>query len=937
MCSAIHPASVIQNDSVRINVTYSPKLISLHPNYTHNIVNETGSLAPINCSAYCNPDCSYTWTGPGLSTITGATLHITGIKKEQAGNYLCTASNSLGNITSENVVIEVNYKPKSISLQPQELLHIVEENQPIGPIQCSADCHPNCSFLWTGPESLTLDEPQLKINSIKKTQAGNYTCTAKNIVGSKTSEIVMISVTYSPKVITFNPTNVSYNLIEGNPLGPIHCNADCFPECLYTWSGPVTISGNSLTITEIVRSQEGHYKCTATNSVGLLSSNEISVTVNYGPGDSVILDPPSLNYVVNETYPLGPIECNATCKPLCTYKWIIPGQNDIPRKNLTIPNINRSDAGLYKCIAYNGIANGSSKGINVIVHYAAKVKSFNISRNNFTISEHSTPTINCHAEGLPLPQITLRYVRNNTILLQTTGVYLQYRFTSARCEDTGEYKCEGVNKFNPKSQIIKDIFILCYPRPINITNKDRQVAYESEETLSIATMYLAYPKPTLEWYFKSSLMSNLSKLTNGSENVQINNIFEYQSDVFRHVSHITRYSLQEDDFGFYFIYARNKVNVTTDNFSVAAQGHPNRPSSVEAICLDHQSANISWVSESNNGDSQTFSVQYKINNKTFASPDIKDPGLKERFTLEITKLKELSFYNFTVVARNRFGETKSLFVNCTTGNQENLDSNVMLGLAFGLGFGSAAVIIVMVIIVIFLIRRIKSFPSKARDTEMNGKSSLTSRQYDENDEDDMRVNELYVSAGPNYVKPGSSGGAVGENKPSSSGKEPDGLKLDSETMSAVYAVVQKQKKKEKKQKEDNSLIYSVVNKTKTGDTGGDKRKKPFNKGKAKDGQERKNNRSGDAQVYENVSDMNFASNTDQSEIVKRQKKKAPKNSGKKNQDELIYLELDLQDPTKDGSRFVIRGIENKTNYADVDFTKRAEPLPPESEENMPET
>jgi hypothetical protein len=47
---------------------------------------------------------------------------------------------------------------------------------------------------------------------------------------------------------------------------------------------------------------------------------------------------------------------------------------------------------------------------------------------------------------------------------------------------------------------------------------------------------------------------------------------------------------------------------------------------------------------------------------------------------------------------------------------------------------------------------------------------------------------------------------------------------------------------------------------------------------------------------------------------------------------LIYADLDLA-PGPSGSRFVIRGIENRNNYAIIDLTKTAEPLPSDDEED----
>ena len=44
----------------------------------------------------------------------------------------------------------------------------------------------------------------------------------------------------------------------------------------------------------------------------------------------------------------------------------------------------------------------------------------------------------------------------------------------------------------------------------------------------------------------------------------------------------------------------------------------------------------------------------------------------------------------------------------------------------------------------------------------------------------------------------------------------------------------------------------------------------------------------------------------------------------------MYADLELS-PGPSGKRFVIRGLENRNNYAIIDLTKTAEPLPSDSE------
>ncbi|XP_052103106.1 uncharacterized protein LOC127736565 [Mytilus californianus] len=53
---------------------------------------------------------------------------------------------------------------------------------------------------------------------------------------------------------------------------------------------------------------------------------------------------------------------------------------------------------------------------------------------------------------------------------------------------------------------------------------------------------------------------------------------------------------------------------------------------------------------------------------------------------------------------------------------------------------------------------------------------------------------------------------------------------------------------------------------------------------------------------------------------------------KKNKDGLIYADLEL-DPSPSGKKFVIRGLENKTNYAIIDLNVKVDPLPSDDDDD----
>ncbi|XP_063442944.1 uncharacterized protein LOC134723248 isoform X2 [Mytilus trossulus] len=141
---------------------------------------------------------------------------------------------------------------------------------------------------------------------------------------------------------------------------------------------------------------------------------------------------------------------------------------------------------------------------------------------------------------------------------------------------------------------------------------------------------------------------------------------------------------------------------------------------------------------------------------------------------------------------------------------------------------------------------------------------------EEDDEGGLKENPLYVS----------------------SQHEPEG---------SVYSVVNTNKKTKSKEKADESTIYTEVV---------------------------KNQKKGC--VYQNSGNLNQTEDVYANSEVKGNFGDKQVYAPTKNKDGLIYADLDLV-PNMSGNRFVIRGLENRNNYAVIDLTKTAEPLPLESD------
>lgn len=366
---------------------------------------------------------------------------------------------------------------------------------------------------------------------------------------------------------------------------------------------------------------------------------------------------------------------------------------------------------------------------------AAKVTNINISDgNNFTIPEHSTKSVTCLAEGLPQPTITLTYISNSSVIKSVNGLRLDFTFPLARCEDTGIYKCNAINKFTPQQPLQKDVFVMCKPRAASRPLKNHFVL-NSSNILNITVPYIAYPRPIFQW-FKNISDGSSTQITDYQDDVQINTT---AINTYTYVTQLIRRNLKEDDFGTYVLRSSNVIGTNEDIYTIKVKGKPDQPIGGLAICIDYNSAVITWVSGFDNGDKQTFTVVFQEKGETEQSSisNIKDPGLHKPISRTVVSLKESKLYVFRIFSRNVFGESSRLTVNCSTKAQYNTKTNT--GEAVGAGIGSALVLVIILIIVIYSFRR---YQAKAKGTNNKTDSQRDGRNQTENGGDS---NETHMS------------------------------------------------------------------------------------------------------------------------------------------------------------------------------------------------
>ncbi|XP_006816881.2 limbic system-associated membrane protein-like [Saccoglossus kowalevskii] len=266
---------------------------------------------------------------------------------------------------------------------------------------------PTCSITGTHSNG----EYHLTINPVSLNDEGTWRCTVLD--ASPQSQDAQLTVLVPASIIT-SPSDQT--VTEGTNTVPLQCAATGKPNAItYTWKkgssdisrgGRYSLNGGSLTISNIVREDDGIYICYASNGVGQHAiSDSATVTVNYPP---TITTSPS-DQAATEYTDQVTLQCTATTgKPTTiTYTWkkgsayiIIGGRYSLNSGSLTISNIVKEDDGIYTCYASNGIGQPDIASATVTVYYPPTITTL---PSDETVTEGSISlTLQCTAtDGKP--------------------------------------------------------------------------------------------------------------------------------------------------------------------------------------------------------------------------------------------------------------------------------------------------------------------------------------------------------------------------------------------------------------------------------------------------------------------------------------------------------------------------------------------------------
>ncbi|XP_062906306.1 roundabout homolog 2 isoform X8 [Mobula hypostoma] len=479
---ATTPFNSAQSSGSRLRQEDFPPRIAEHPS---DLIVSKGEPATLNCKAEGKPSPTIEWYKDGERVETdkddsrshrmllpsGSLFFLRIVhgrrSKPDEGSYVCVARNYLGEVVSHNASLEVALLRDDFRQNPTDV--VVAAGEP-AIMECQPPRgHPEPTTFWMKDgvrisdrdDRITMHGGKLMISNTKRSDAGTYVCVGTNIVGERNSEPAELTVFERP---TFMKRPINQVVLEDEAV-EFRCQLQGDPQPTVRWRKDDTDiargrydikEDNTLRIKRVSSNDEGAFTCVGENRVGMVEATA-TLTVRAAPQFVVR---PRDQIVPQGRTATFPCETNGNPQPAIFWQkegsqnLLFPNQPPQPSSrfavsadgDLTITNIQRSDAGYYICQALT-VAGSILAKAQLEVTDALTDRPPPIIRQgpaNQTLGVDGTALLKCQATGEPIP--TVSWLKDGVSLLgKDPRMSLQelgsLQIKNLRVTDSGIYTC----------------------------------------------------------------------------------------------------------------------------------------------------------------------------------------------------------------------------------------------------------------------------------------------------------------------------------------------------------------------------------------------------------------------------------------------------------------------------------------------------------------
>uniref|UniRef100_A0A8C1LEB7 Hemicentin 2 n=1 Tax=Cyprinus carpio TaxID=7962 RepID=A0A8C1LEB7_CYPCA len=504
-CVAENKAGAVER-LYSLSVQVPPRIVG-HREEDMSVVE--GHMISLLCDVQSYPPADIIWTKDGqvLEFSTGIhilpggqMLQLPRAGQQDAGQYVCTATNSAGQ-DQKSILLTVYALPTLVPRLGSESEVMTPQVGSSLILRCEANGTPEPEVTWyrnglqlAAGNGLRIERQQLEIVGVQvKKQGKNLRLPPvmegplhETLTQNMGSHITLICEASGVPV-----PNIAW-LKDGSPIES---------SLQWNWSA----RGNRLELGPLQLSHAGTYTCIAKNSEGQ-TQKDYSLTIFASP---TIIDsghPSEVSAPVGEELTL---ECRVIGTPTPKVSWLKNGKTlengntehiDISPdgSTLTLLNIRPEDSGTYTCLAVSS-AGQESKIYTLFVLVPPSMSGETSVPREVHTTQHSVVTLECKATGIPQPQIS--WLRDGHPLLLSPRVHLLSADTILRSvlhlSDSGIYTCVARSRAG-SAELNFDLHVQA-PPAVERTEPTEQVAVVQGSSVTLTCEARGVPPPTLSW------------------------------------------------------------------------------------------------------------------------------------------------------------------------------------------------------------------------------------------------------------------------------------------------------------------------------------------------------------------------------------------------------------------------------------------------------
>uniref|UniRef100_A0A3B3DLS4 Uncharacterized protein n=1 Tax=Oryzias melastigma TaxID=30732 RepID=A0A3B3DLS4_ORYME len=473
-----------------------------------------GHMVSLLCDVQAYPPPEIAWTrdghllqfSTGVHILPGQMLQLPRARLEDAGQYVCTASNSAGQDQKSfllNVYVLPTLKPLhdagSESMTPQVGSSVT--------LRCVAQGFPKPEVTWykngqqlAAGNGLKMDDNQLEITGVQISDGGTYTCKVSNVAG-QVDRTFRLAV--HPPVLD-GPLRESLNSTLGSRVALL-CEATGVPVPSISWlkdGSPISslqwqwsVRGNRLELGPLGLSHAGMYTCVAKNSQGQ-TQKDYALTVQ----SPTILDSDQASDVSAPSGEEVTLDCRVNGIPAPHVSWLKDGVTLVMSPDgskLTLLRLSAEDSGTYTCLAVSTV--GQDSKIYTVHVLPPSISDESTVPREVQVTQDSVVTLECRAAGNPPPQIS--WMKNGRPLLLSPRTRLlsgdSLLIARVQLSDSGVYTCVARSRAG-LAELSYDVQVQV-PPGVDHVEPVEPVTVVQGSLVTLTCEARGVPPPTLTW------------------------------------------------------------------------------------------------------------------------------------------------------------------------------------------------------------------------------------------------------------------------------------------------------------------------------------------------------------------------------------------------------------------------------------------------------